>query len=75
MRVFHYLTGRGDIGAAALSQNWTVSLGLSQLAGSIELSKTTLMAGSVILTLPIIVLFFATERLLVEGLTSGAEKG
>jgi multiple sugar transport system permease protein len=56
-------------------ENWTVSLGLSQLAGSIEVSKTTLMAGSVILTVPIIVLFFATERLLVEGLTSGAEKG
>jgi multiple sugar transport system permease protein len=56
-------------------QNWTVSLGLSQLAGSIEVSKTTLMAGSVILTVPIIVLFFLTERLLVEGLTAGAEKG
>jgi len=56
-------------------QNWTVSLGLSQLAGSIEVSKTTLMAGSVILTVPIIILFFATERLLVEGLTAGAEKG
>ena len=56
-------------------ENWTVSLGLSQLAGSVEVAKTTLMAGSVILTLPIIVLFFATERLLVEGLTSGAEKG
>jgi multiple sugar transport system permease protein len=56
-------------------QNWTVSLGLSQLAGSVEVAKTTLMAGSVILTVPIIVLFFATERLLVEGLTSGAEKG
>ena len=55
--------------------NWTVSLGLSQLAGSVEVAKTTLMAGSVILTIPIIVLFFATERLLVEGLTSGAEKG
>jgi multiple sugar transport system permease protein len=55
--------------------NWTVSLGLSQLAGSVEVAKTTLMAGSVILTVPIIVLFFATERLLVEGLTSGAEKG
>jgi multiple sugar transport system permease protein len=54
---------------------WTVSLGLSQLAGTIEVSKTVLMAGSVILTLPIILLFFATERLLVEGLTSGAEKG
>ena len=56
-------------------ENWTVSLGLSQLAGSIEVAKTTLMAGSVILTVPIIVLFFATERLLVEGLTAGAEKG
>ena len=55
--------------------NWTVSLGLSQLAGSIEVPTTVLMAGSVILTLPIIVLFFASERLLTEGLTAGAEKG
>lgn len=54
---------------------WTVSLGLSQLSGSIEVPTTVLMAGSVILTLPIIVLFFASERLLVGGLTAGAEKG
>jgi len=56
-------------------ENWTVSLGLSQLAGSIEVPTTVLMAGSVILTLPIIVIFFASERLLTEGLTAGAEKG
>jgi multiple sugar transport system permease protein len=54
---------------------WTVSLGLSQLAGSIEIPTTVLMAGSVLLTLPIVIIFFFTERLLVEGLTSGAEKG
>jgi multiple sugar transport system permease protein len=54
---------------------WTVSLGLSQLAGSIEIPTTVLMAGSVVLTLPIIIIFFAGERLLTEGLTSGAEKG
>jgi multiple sugar transport system permease protein len=54
---------------------WTVSLGLSQLAGSIEIPTTVLMAGSVLLTLPIVLLFFLAERLLVEGLTSGAEKG
>jgi multiple sugar transport system permease protein len=54
---------------------WTVSLGLSQLAGSIEISTTVLMAGSVIITLPIIIIFFASERLLTEGLTAGAEKG
>ena len=54
---------------------WTVSLGLSQLAGSIEIPTTVLIAGSVILTLPIVILFFATERLLTGGLTPGAEKG
>ncbi|MGS2618821.1 carbohydrate ABC transporter permease [Micromonospora sp. LZ34] len=54
---------------------WTVSLGLAQLADGVEVPKTVLMAGSVILTLPIVILFFASERLLTEGLTSGAEKG
>ena len=55
--------------------DWTVSLGLAQLSGGIEVSKTVLMAGSVVLTLPIIIIFFATERLLTGGLTAGAEKG
>ena len=55
--------------------NWTVSLGLSQLSGSIEVPTTVLMAGSVILTVPIIALFFISERWLAGGLTAGAEKG
>ena len=54
--------------------NWTVSLGVSQLT-EIETPATTLMAGSVILTVPIIVLFLFAERLMTEGLTRGAEKG
>ncbi|MER7502227.1 carbohydrate ABC transporter permease [Nonomuraea pusilla] len=56
-------------------ESWTVSLGLSQLAGSIEVPTTVLMAGSVVLTLPIVIVFFVGERLLTEGLTAGAEKG
>jgi multiple sugar transport system permease protein len=55
-------------------ENWTVSLGLAQL-DDISVSATVLMAGSVLLTLPVVALFFAAERLLVEGLTAGAEKG
>ncbi len=54
---------------------WTVSLGLSQLSNGIEVSKTVLMAGSVLLTVPIIVLYGLAERALTEGLTSGADKG
>jgi multiple sugar transport system permease protein len=56
-------------------ERWTVSLGISQLSGSIEVPKTVLMAGSVVITVPIVVLFFLSERLLTEGLTAGGEKG
>ncbi|MFJ8076687.1 carbohydrate ABC transporter permease [Streptomyces sp. NPDC096176] len=60
---------------AAEPDRWTVSLGLQQLANGVEVSKTVLMAGSVVLTIPVVLLFFAAERLLTEGLTSGADKG
>jgi multiple sugar transport system permease protein len=60
---------------AEYRDRWTVSLGLAQLSGGIEVPKTVLMAGSVILTIPVVALFFAAERLLVEGLTAGADKG
>lgn len=59
---------------AAKPDKWTVSLGLQQLANGIEVPKTVLMAGSVVLTIPVVILFYAAERLLTEGLTSGADK-
>lgn len=59
---------------AADPTEWTVSLGLAQLSNGIEVPKTVLMAGSVVLTIPVVLLFFAAERLLTEGLTSGADK-
>jgi multiple sugar transport system permease protein len=54
--------------------SWTLPLGLQQL-NSQEVPKTLLMAGSVIITLPIIVLFLFFERFLTKGLTAGAVKG
>jgi len=53
---------------------WTLSLGVNQL-DSQEVPKTVLMAGSVIITVPVIILFFAAERFLTEGLTAGGVKG
>jgi multiple sugar transport system permease protein len=55
--------------------NWTVSLGLAELSSDITISPPILMAGSVILTLPIVLLFFGVERFLRGGLAVGAEKG
>ncbi len=54
--------------------SWTLPLGLQQL-DSQEVPRTFLMAGSVIITVPIIVIFFFFERFLTRGLTAGAVKG
>jgi multiple sugar transport system permease protein len=54
---------------------WTVSLGLDRLTEGGAVPITILMAGAVSLTLPVVFLFFVAERLLVSGLTAGAEKG
>ena len=53
---------------------WTLSLGLQQLDNQ-EVPKTMLMAGSVIISIPVIILFFVAERFLTEGLTAGGVKG
>lgn len=54
--------------------SWTLSLGVNQL-DSQEVPRTMLMAGSVIITLPVVILFIAFERYLVGGLTAGGVKG
>jgi multiple sugar transport system permease protein len=59
---------------AAYPDRWTVSLGLQQLANGVEVPKTVLMAGSVLITVPVVLLFYAAERYLTEGLASGADK-
>lgn len=58
----------------ASPHHWTVSLGLAQLANDITVSPPVLMAGSVILTVPIVLLFFLVDRYLREGLVVGSEK-
>jgi len=62
-----FLTAKPDL--------WTVSLGLSQLSNGVEVPKTILMAGSVLLTIPIVALYSLAERKLTDGLAAGADKG
>lgn len=56
-------------------EKFTISRGVVQLAGSVHLSKQLVMAASVLVTLPVWVLFFVFERYLIRGLTAGATKG
>jgi multiple sugar transport system permease protein len=56
-------------------ESFTLSRGVVQLAGSVHLSKQLVMAASVMVTVPIVILFLVFERHLVRGLTAGAMKG
>jgi multiple sugar transport system permease protein len=56
-------------------EKFTLSRGVVQLEASVHLSKQLVMAASVMVTIPILVLFLLFERRLVGGLTAGAMKG
>ena len=56
-------------------EKFTLSRGVVQLAGSVHLSKQLVMAASVMVTIPILLVFLFFERHLVRGLTAGAMKG
>jgi multiple sugar transport system permease protein len=56
-------------------EKFTLSRGVVQLASSVHLSKQLVMAASVMVTFPIVILYLVFERHLVRGLTAGAMKG
>lgn len=56
-------------------EKFTLSRGVVQLSQSVHLSKQLVMAASVMVTVPILILFLFFERYLVRGLTAGALKG
>jgi multiple sugar transport system permease protein len=56
-------------------EKFTLSRGVVQLSQSVHLSKQLVMAASVLVTVPVLILFLLFERHLVRGLTAGAMKG
>ena len=57
--------------------NYTVALGLYQFLDINRINNyfTDFFAGSVLISIPIMALFFATQKYYVEGVTGGAVKG
>ncbi|WP_017540271.1 carbohydrate ABC transporter permease [Nocardiopsis halophila] len=55
-------------------ERWTVSLGIARL-GEFAVPAPVLMAGSISITVPVVAGFLLAQRLLISGLTAGAEKG
>ncbi len=57
------------------SSKRTVSIGLQSLIGEFTTDWGLLMAGAVVTTIPVVVVFFAVQRYLTQGLAAGAVKG
>lgn len=54
---------------------FTLPLGLASLAGTFQTEWANYAAGSLLVCLPVVVLFIALNRLLISGLTLGGVKG
>ena len=51
--------------------NWTVAVGLMHLG---ETEFTRFAAGAIFIAIPIVILYFALSKFLVQGVSSGAVK-
>ncbi len=56
-------------------KTFTLSRAINHLTGDAETPRQFLMAGSVVVTLPILLIFVYFEKYLVSGLTAGSVKG
>jgi raffinose/stachyose/melibiose transport system permease protein len=56
-------------------KNFTMTLGYLAMNGSISDDQGLLMAGGLIVVVPILLVFLATRRFIIDGITSGAVKG
>jgi multiple sugar transport system permease protein len=54
---------------------WTLSVGLSEFKGQFHVEWNLMMAASVLFVLPVIVLFFLSQRAFIEGVTLTGTKG
>lgn len=52
---------------------WTAPLGIAQL-GDFQVPVTVLLAGSIAVTVPVVIIFFLAQRYIVSGLVQGAER-
>jgi multiple sugar transport system permease protein len=57
------------------SQHWTLSLGLSQFRSLYQVQWNLVMAATLLVMAPVIVLFFLAQRAFVEGVTLTGVKG
>jgi multiple sugar transport system permease protein/raffinose/stachyose/melibiose transport system permease protein len=54
---------------------WTLPVGMNDFIGQYDIRYEELMASSVMISLPVVVVFFFLQKHFVAGLTAGSVKG
>lgn len=63
-------------GAENIKNQWTIAVGLFEMiSGADKASYTTFAAGSMVIAVPITILYMTFQRFLIQGITAGATKG
>ncbi len=77
--IFAFISGWNEyVFASVLMRsysNWTLPIGIASFQGQYDTNWGTLMAGAVMITVPVVVLFWLLQKHLVSGMTAGAVKG
>ena len=76
--LFSFITGWNEYLFASTFmksyENWTLPIGIASFQGQSATNWGTLMAGAVLITIPVVILFLALQKHLVGGMTAGAVK-
>lgn len=77
--LFSFMTAWNEFILAATFMNnelsYTLPVGLQQMVGQFSVEWGHFAAGSILVSLPVVILFFLLQKNLVGGLTSGGVKG
>ena len=76
--IFSFIAGWNEyLFASQFAQSydkWTLPVGIASFSGQYTTNWAALMAGSVLITLPVVIIFLVLQRSLVSGMTAGAVK-
>lgn len=77
--IFAFISGWNEYVFASILlrsyENWTLPIGIASFQGQYDTNWGTLMAGAVMITVPVVVIFWLLQKHLVAGMTAGAVKG
>lgn len=77
--IFAFISGWNEYVFASILlrsyENWTLPIGIASFQGQYDTNWGTLMAGAVMITVPVVIIFWLLQKHLVAGMTAGAVKG